>query len=120
VTDTITISGLRVMASVGVLDEERQRIQPLIIDCVLEVDLTAAGASDALNDTINYATVIELAENLALSHHHDLLESLADEIARGSLALDDRIAGIDVAITKVRPPVGQDVHSVGVTRSLRR
>ncbi len=119
-SDAILVSGLRVVASVGVLDEERTRPQPLIIDCTIDVDLEAAGVSDALIDTVNYAQVVEQAEALVGARHHDLLESLAQEICQAILALDHRISGTTVSITKVRPPIGLDVDSVGVRRTLIR
>jgi dihydroneopterin aldolase len=119
-SDQILVSGLRVMAPVGVLEEERARPQPLSIDCALDVDLAVAGASDDLEDTVNYAEVALLADQLARARHHELLESLADEIASGILGLDDRIEGVEVVVTKLRPPIGLDLATVGVRRARRR
>ena len=119
-SDAIVVTGLRVVASVGVLDEERERPQPLIIDCVVDLDLERAGASDSLADTVNYAALVLAADQIARAKHHDLLESLAEEIARAGLDLDARISAVSVSVTKVRPPIGLDVDSVGVRRTLAR
>ena len=43
-TDQIELAGLRVMASVGVLPEERSRRQPLELDLVLTAFQTVAQA----------------------------------------------------------------------------
>ena len=56
--DRIELRGLRVMASVGVLPEERERAQPLELDLTLSCDLAAAGYSDALDDTVDYGAIM--------------------------------------------------------------
>ena len=114
--DRIEISALRLVASVGVLPEEHERPQPLELSLSVEVDLSAAGASDALADTVNYADLIDEALRVAGSRHHELLESLSDEIGRAVLGVDSRIEAVTVSTTKLRPPIGADVATVGVRR----
>ena len=43
-----------------------------------------------------------------------LLERLAARIAEVVLAFDDRIAAVDVAVRKLRPPVAQHLATSGV------
>ena len=119
-SDQIIINSFRVMASVGILDEERARLQPLVIDATVDVDGEKSGASDNLEDTLNYAALVEAIDAIVQERHHDLLEALADEIARASLTLDARVSRAEVVVTKVRPPIGFDVDSVAVRRSLSR
>ncbi len=119
-SDRIEIRSIRVVAPVGVLDEERDRRQPITIDIDVEVDLAQAGMSDALDDTVNYAAVVELAVRCTVASHHDLLESLADEIGRGTLGLDAAIQAVEVSVTKLRPPIALDVATVGVRRRVER
>ena len=114
--DRIEIAALRVVASVGVLPEEHDRAQPLEVSLSVEVDLAAAGASDALADTVNYADVIDAALAVVASRHHELLESLAEEIGRAALGVDGRIEAVTVSVIKLRPPIGADVATVGVRR----
>jgi dihydroneopterin aldolase len=114
------ISDLRVLAPVGVLAEEHGRLQPLSIDCELEVDLTKAGASDALDDTVNYADVAEGAVAIIQARHHELLESLGDEIGRFALSIDARIESATVTIRKLQPPLDLEVAWVGIVRTVRR
>ena len=118
--DRIDITSLSLVASVGVLPEEHEREQPLEISLSVEVDLTAAGASDDLVDTVNYAELIDIASSVAASMHHKLLESLADEIGRAALDVDSRIEAITVSVTKLRPPVPAHVDTVGVQRRVSR
>mgnify|MGYP003380093573 CR=1 FL=1 len=72
-TDQIELAGLRVMASVGVLPEERSRRQPLELDLVLTADLAPAGASDALADTVDYGAVADAVVAACAQRHYDLL-----------------------------------------------
>jgi len=120
VSDRVVISDLRVLAPVGVLEEEHGRLQPLSIDCELEIDLTRAGASDALDDTVNYAEVAEGAVAIVEAKHHELLESLADEIGRFALNNDARIERATVTVRKLQPPLDLEVAWVGVVRTVRR
>ena len=99
--DKIIISDLRLPVIVGTLAAERTRRQEISIDLELELDLAAAGRSDDLRDTVDYAEierrVIELAENSSFR----LLEALADAIGRLALSYD-RIERCRVRIVKPR------------------
>lgn len=119
-SDRVLISGLRVSAAVGVLAEEHGRLQPLSIDCELAVDLTKAGSSDDLDDTVNYAQVADGAVAIVAERHHELLESLADEIGQFALGLDGRIERATVTIRKLQPPLDLDLDWVGVVRTVCR
>lgn len=112
--DRIELRGLRVMARVGVLPQEKEADQPLELDLDLLVDLTAAGASDALADTVDYGAVCDAAVAAVEAGHVDLLERLAAGVAEAVLAADDRIAGVELAVRKLRPPVPHDLASSGV------
>jgi dihydroneopterin aldolase len=119
-SDLIRVRGLRIVASVGVLPEEHERLQPLILDLDVEVDLSEAGATDDLDATVNYAAITQAAVEVVTSRHHELLEAIGDEVARAALAIDRRISAIEVSVTKVRPPIGLDVDTVGIVRRVGR
>ena len=65
--DLIRLHGLRVVGTHGVLPEEKRRAQPFEVDLDLSVDLTAAGASDHLADTVDYAGMAEQAAAIIAS-----------------------------------------------------
>lgn len=117
-TDVIEIRGLRVAGICGVLPEEQARPQPLVVDIDLHADLAAAGASDDLNDTIDYASVISRTHDLVANGSVALLETLAHRIAQGCLD-DPRVGSVTVTVRKLRPPVPHLVDTTGVrvTRS---
>jgi 7,8-dihydroneopterin aldolase/epimerase/oxygenase len=113
--DRIELRGLRVLARVGVLPFEQEQDQPVEIDLDLVTDLRAAGASDDLADTVDYGAVCAAVErDGVLAGPVALLERLAARIADVVLAFDDRIAGVDVAVRKLRPPVAQHLATSGV------
>ena len=111
----IALRGLRVLGVHGAGPEEQDRAQPFQVDIHLAADLAAAGASDALADTVDYASVAAAAERVVAGEHHQLLERLATRITDVVLGLDPRIASVTVTVTKLRPPVPVDLVSAAVT-----
>ena len=110
---TIVIKGLRELGVHGVLPEEQTRPQPFEVDVELEVDLFAAGESDALDDTVDYGAVCEAVNRVVTAEHYQLLERLATRIAQVCV-LDHRVQGVVVEVRKMQPPVRAAVHHVGV------
>jgi dihydroneopterin aldolase len=111
--DRIELRGLRVLGVVGVLAEEQDRAQPLEIDLDVGVDLSRAGVTDDLADTVNYGALCEQVEAIVTSGHVALLEHLAETIA-AEVLLDDRIETVTVAVRKLRPPVPSQLATSGV------
>ena len=113
-TDRIELRGLRATAVVGLLPEERIRAQPIEVDLDLWVDLSAAGVSDLISDTIDYAQVCDRAVAVIQLSEPRLLERLAAQLADSVLGLDPRIEAVEVALRKLRPPVAHLLASSGV------
>ncbi len=111
--DRILVSGLREMGVHGVLPEEQQREQPFGVDIELIVDLAAAGASDALADTVDYGALCDAVSRVVATEHYQLLERLAERIAEICRA-DARVQGVVVEVRKLEPPVRARVDHVGV------
>jgi dihydroneopterin aldolase len=117
--DEIQLRGLRVTGTHGVLAEEQVRAQPFEVDVDLSVDLAAAGASDGLDDTVDYGAVATLVASVVGEQRFALLEALAGRLCGEILALDARVASVTVTVRKLRPPVPVDLAyaAVRVTRS---
>lgn len=128
--DTIQLRGLRVLGCHGVLEEEHRRAQPFEIDLDLEVDLSRAGRSDALADTVDYGSVADSVRRVVEGEHSDLIEHLADRIARAAVAAAAggggggagalEVTAVTVTVRKLRPPVAVDMASAGVRIHRRR
>ena len=111
--DRIVISGLREMGMHGVLPEEKVRAQPFEVDVELAVDVTAAGTSDDLDDTVDYGAVCEAVRRVVSTEQYQLLERLASRIAEVCRA-DPRVVGVVVEVRKLHPPVSALVNYVAV------
>ncbi len=111
--DRVLITGLRMDGVHGVLPEERTRPQPFEVDVELTVDLSAAGASDDLDDTVDYAGVAEAVRRVVRDESHRLLERLATRIAEVCRA-DDRVAAVTVTVRKLEPPMDLTLEHVAV------
>ena len=111
--DRILLRDIRVMAYCGVLDEEQQRRQPFQINAEVCADLTKAGQSDDLADTINYGILGENIAALAEGERFALLEFFAQKVA-DILLEDERVTEVVVEILKLRPPMAQDLAASGV------
>jgi dihydroneopterin aldolase len=119
--DRIQLRGLRVVGTHGVLPEEKSRAQPFEIDLDLSVDLSLAAGSDRLADTVDYAAVAGTAAAIVSgTTSFELLEALAAAVARATLAADLRITSVTVHLKKLRPPLPEDIDTVGVRLSRRQ
>jgi dihydroneopterin aldolase len=116
--DRIELRGLVASGYCGALPEEQERAQPIEVDLDVHADLAAAGASDALGDTVDYGAVCAAVEAVLTGERFQLLERLAERLAEVVLA-DGRVAAVTVAVRKLRPPVPQVLATSGVriTRS---
>jgi dihydroneopterin aldolase len=112
-SDRIELRGLRVLAHCGVLPEEQARRQPFSVDVDLECDLATPGRSDDLADTVDYGDVCARIERLAAGSRFQLLERFAQAIVEEALAIEG-VSVASVRVSKLRPPVPQDLASSGV------
>ena len=111
--DCIQLRGLRVVCIVGVLPEERERPQPIEIDIDIYTDLSTAGRSDDLTDTVDYGAVAQAAAKTCLSSQAQLLEHLAQLIA-DDLLESTQVSVVDITIKKLRPPIPLDINHTAV------
>lgn len=112
-SDRILLRNFRVMAYCGVLDEEKLRRQPFEINAEVVVDLSAAGQSDDLADTINYGVLGDDIADLVETSRFALLEYFAQQVA-DLLLSDERATEVTVEILKLRPPMAHDLAASGV------
>lgn len=79
--DRILISDLLVRCVIGVRDEERRDKQDVLINLELSADLRKAGASDRLEDAVDYAALKKRIVAMAEQSQFFLVEALAENIA---------------------------------------
>jgi dihydroneopterin aldolase/2-amino-4-hydroxy-6-hydroxymethyldihydropteridine diphosphokinase len=83
------------------------------IDVDLEVDLSEAGVTDNLDDTANYGAISTAIAEVVRTSSDTLLERLAARIADRVLHFD-HVEVADVMVTKLRPPIPEDLVSSAV------
>lgn len=115
--DIIFIDTLTLDARIGVHLHEKAAPQPIHIDLELGVDTRPAAHSDQLNDTVDYAAITSACAQLCLSHHFELVETLAQRIADLCL-MDERVQQVSVRIAK--PQAIALARGVGVQIVRRR
>jgi dihydroneopterin aldolase/D-erythro-7,8-dihydroneopterin triphosphate epimerase len=97
--DRIHIRDLALRCIIGLYPEERTNKQDVIINVTMETDLSAAGKSDDLNDTVDYKAIklniLDFVENSSFQ----LIESLAEGIAEICLK-DAKVQSATVTIDK--------------------
>jgi dihydroneopterin aldolase len=114
VNDLITLTGLRVRGFHGVLSEERRDGQDFVVDAVLTVDTRRAAASDALADTVDYAGLADRLVAVVAGDAVDLIETLADRLARVCLE-DGQVISARVTVHKPQAPIAHAFSDVSVT-----
>jgi dihydroneopterin aldolase len=102
----------------GVYAEENKLGQQFVVDVELHLDLSAAGHSDELDQTINYAEVYQRVREIAEGKPFRLIEALAERIASTLLAAYSPLQQIVVRVTKPHPPF--PIHFQGVTVEIVR
>lgn len=112
-TDQIEVKGIRAMGVIGVLAHEKEQAQPFEVDLVIDADLRAAGATDDLAKTVHYGLATERVVTVINNESHELIERVAERIAEEVLAMDN-VAGVEVTVRKLRPPIPHHVHHSAV------
>ena len=110
--DNISIEGIQLACIIGTDDWERQLKQKLLLDLVLELDLSVAGQSDRLEDTIDYAAIVDAVIDLARDSQYLLIEALAEAIAQLVLG---KFPVNTVSVTLNKGPAVKDAKNVVVT-----
>lgn len=103
--DKIILKNLSFYGYHGVLPEENVLGQKFFVDINLYVDLKTAGVSDAVEDTVNYAEVYNIAREIVENRQFKLIEALAENIADEILKGFKVVKEIVVNIRKPEAPV---------------
>ena len=101
--DHIYIEGLRVFAYHGVFPQEKRDGQEFVLDLTLGLDLTCAGETDRLEDTLNYAQAVETAAlPQALLEKFPSLCEVTVRLSKPHAPVDATFRNIAVEITRTR------------------
>lgn len=116
--DRLLLEGMVFFGRHGELPAERELGGRFSVDVELETDVSAAAASDRLEDTVDYTRAHRLVGEVVEGEACRLLETVAERIAGRLLELAP-VRRVTVRVRK-RPPVREEFHSFGVEVSRAR
>ena len=117
--DRITLTGITGYGHHGVFPAEKERGQPFVVDLACRLDLTRAAADDDLGQTIDYAGLAQAVVADVERDPLDLIEALADRIARTCLQYP-AVQQVEVTVHKPHAPLPVHVADVAVTLTRSR
>ena len=109
--DKIFISELKVKTKLGVPAWERMVAQTVILDIELGYDLSIAGKSDAIADTIDYGAVVARIHESLQQHSFQLVEALAEHVCQLILS---EFGALSVKIKVAKPAILPGLRALGV------
>ena len=104
VGDRIILEGMQFYGYHGRNEEERVLGQPFEVDLEAELDLSTAGISDDIADSVSYTDLYRVARRLMEGPARDLVEAVAHAIASEILEAYP-VESVKVRVMKVRPPI---------------
>jgi dihydroneopterin aldolase len=110
--DRIELEGMVFSGRHGVRPAERAEPQEFRVDVKVDADLSEAGLSDRVEDTVDYRQIYAIAKGVIEGESAKLIESLAQRIAGRVLELD-RVATVSVRVAK-RPLSMRPIDSAAV------
>jgi dihydroneopterin aldolase len=116
--DRILMEGMAFIGRHGVFPAERELGARFVVDVAMEADLSQAGTSDRLEDTVNYAHAYRLVREVVQGEPCHLIETVAERIAARLLCLE-RVDRVTVRVHK-RPPLEGEFESFAVEVSRGR
>ena len=111
--DKIILKGIQFHGYHGVAEAERQLGQKYEINLELMTDLSAAGKTDDLTHTIDYAQVVQLVIEIGTQGSFQLFEALAEKIA-GEILTQFQIEEVRITAKKLSPPIEPTLTYAGV------
>ena len=117
--DRIVLEGMQFYGFHGVNPEEQALGQSYLVDLAVELDLSQAGQSDRLDDTVSYTRLYRVVQSVMEGESRNLLETAAQAIAAQVLA-QFPVDAVSVSVKKPRPPVRGSVIEHAMVEIYRR
>lgn len=115
---TILIDGLTIDCVIGILPDERETPQRLVVDAEMDLDFTAAAAREQVGATLNYAQAAERLTVLATEGRFQLVETFVTRACELLLTLHPGVSR--VRVTARKPDILPSAAAVGARLERRR
>lgn len=113
----IYIRDLALRCIIGIYPEERENIQDVVLNIVLDCDFGRAPETDAIEDTVDYKGLKKRIVSLVEASSFNLIETLAHEVA-GACLEDAKVQAATVTVDK--PGALRFARSVAVAVTRKR
>jgi dihydroneopterin aldolase len=110
--DRIVLQGMRFFGHHGDLPAERELGSHFDVDVEMFADLSVAGRSDSLRDTVDYTRCYAAVKDIVENRRYNLLESLAENIAQ-TLLDEPHCDAVRVRVAK-QPPLAGGIRRCAV------
>ena len=115
----VFLRNVRFHAFHGVMPQERQVGGDFLLSLRVGYPIDKAMESDDVADTLNYATLFDLAKR-EMDIPSQLLEYVAGRIVKAITTAFPEVTSIDLELTKQNPPMGADCEGAGVLLKVKR
>lgn len=117
--DKIILTGIEVYGHHGCTEEEQRRGQVIKVDLEMFLDLSKAGKTDELDETVDYSQILFHVEQIVGGKSRKLIETVAEEIAETILSEYEKIDSLKVTLHKpfANLPINYDDVAVEIFRS---
>ncbi|MEA5078575.1 MAG: dihydroneopterin aldolase [Anaerolineaceae bacterium] len=109
--DQIFIKDLLIRGVIGISEKEREQPQDILVNVVISADISKAGETDNVDDSVNYRTVAKKILAHVEKVQRYTVEALATDIARLVL-VEPQVVSVRVKVEK--PGAVRFSKSVGV------
>lgn len=109
----LNLEGMAFYAHHGYYTEERKRGNNYLVDVQVSCDLDKAGASDDLEDAVNYESIYKICQKHMDNPRH-LIEAVAKSIAEDVKNSFPDVEYVRVELKKLKPELGGPVHHASV------
>ena len=100
VVDRILIEALEVECIVGVRPLERRRKQVVRLDLALSLDLSDAGKTGRITDTVDYARIADEVSGLLRFREYQLIEVATEELAAMLFGVHPMLQALQIRLEK--------------------
>ena len=116
---TIKVTNIRVFAYHGCLVEEGKIGSDYRVDLNVKADLSKSAITDNLSDTVDYVHLNKIVKQ-EMAIRSKLLEEVAKRILDRILIEIPLVKEVEVAVSKLNPPIGGNVAMVTIEMSKKR
>ncbi|KAJ1290818.1 hypothetical protein BS78_02G272200 [Paspalum vaginatum] len=112
--DKLVLRGLQFHGFHGVKQEEKTLGQKFVVDVDAWMDLSTAGQTDSISDTVSYTDIYRIVKDVVEGPSQNLLESVAHRIASAALLKFHQVSAVRVEVKKPHVAVQGIVDYLGV------